>query len=62
MIKLKTFLVIFLGILGVSVGAVFLAIENEGAPLLTKFIFKLGGLLIFIGTIFFVQMYWKSIR
>lgn len=62
MAKMKTFLILLLGLIGIIIGAALLAIENDGATFQTRFIFKLSGLLIFIGTIFFVQRYWKSIK
>lgn len=62
MAKMKTFLILLLGLVGIIIGAVLLAIGNDSAAFQTKFIFKLCGLLIFVGTIFFVQWYWKSIK
>ncbi|WP_433957859.1 hypothetical protein [Cytobacillus horneckiae] len=59
---MKTFLILLLGLIGIIIGAALLATGNEGAAFQTKFIFKLCGLLIFAGTIFFVQRYWKSIK
>ncbi|KKE79460.1 hypothetical protein NSA56_18040 [Oceanobacillus caeni] len=59
---MKTFLVLLLGLVGIIIGATLYAIENDGAAFITKFIFKLCGLLIFVGTTFFVQKYWKSIE
>ncbi|NRG45439.1 hypothetical protein [Bacillus sp. CRN 9] len=59
---MKTFLILFLGLVGIIIGAALLAIENDGAAFQTRFIFKLCGLFIFGGTIFLVQRYWKSIE
>ncbi|XKH49892.1 hypothetical protein LG275_09660 [Chryseomicrobium palamuruense] len=62
MAKMKTFLIVVVGLIGVSIGAALFAIENDGATFLTKFLFKLSGLLLFIGAIYFVQRYWKSLK
>lgn len=51
---------LLIGIIGITVGAIILSIGNDDATFQTKFLFKLCGLLIFIGAIFFVQKRWKS--
>ena len=62
MIIIKTFLILLLGFIGVVIGAGLLAIGNDNATFQTKFIFKLCGLVIFVGTIFLVQRYWKQLN
>ena len=44
-----------IGISGLIIGAILLAIENDNAAFQTRFIFKICGILIFIGAIFIVQ-------
>lgn len=53
------FIYLLIGFAGIILGAILLAIENDNATIQTKFLFKLCGILIFIGAIFFVQRRWK---
>ena len=53
------FLYLLIGIVGITIGAILLAIGNENATSQTEFLFKLCGILIFVGAIFFVQRRWK---
>jgi uncharacterized membrane protein YwaF len=53
------FINLLIGIIGIIIGAILLAIGNDNATFQTNFIFKLCGILIFIGAIFFVRKRWK---
>lgn len=52
-------LYLLIGIVGITIGAILLSIGNENATSQTKFLYNLCGVLIFVGTIFFVQRRWK---
>ncbi len=56
---MKTFIVLFLGVIGIVIGAILFSIGDENTSFQTKFILRLCGLLAFIGSIVFVQRYWR---
>lgn len=53
------FLYLLIGIVGVTIGAFLLAIGDENTTFQAKFLYKLCGALIFVGTIYLVQKRWK---
>ncbi|CEG27225.1 hypothetical protein [Bacillus sp. B-jedd] len=56
---MKKVINLVIGIIGVTIGAVLLAMGNDDEPFQTRFLFKLFGLIIFIGTIVFVRKRWN---
>ncbi|MFJ7936222.1 hypothetical protein [Sporosarcina sp. NPDC096371] len=46
---------LLVGIIGIMIGAILLAIGNDYATFQTKFMFKLCGILIFVGSIYLIK-------